>query len=162
MVLQLASSPLASRPSQTTATSTSNSSPSSSNPASTTTASSILQLSFFGISKGKRQHHSSHQRRRQRTTSSSNLLHSFKPDQTHKKTLTTFTEQWRWAVFKTMVRLAAFSSALYPILIVPTLRTNGLEDGFGRGSQYLTIVGLLVTMICFGLSIVGDMLNKPA
>ncbi|KAG0274162.1 hypothetical protein BGZ95_010044 [Linnemannia exigua] len=64
-------------------------------------------------------------------------------------------------VLKTMVRLAAFSSALFPILIVPTLKTKGLKNGFGGGTQYLTIVGLLVTMICIGLGIVGDVFNKP-
>ncbi|KAF9549343.1 hypothetical protein EC957_004257 [Mortierella hygrophila] len=64
-------------------------------------------------------------------------------------------------IVKTIVRLAGFCSALYPILIVPTLRTKGLKDGFGGGTQYLTIVGLLVTMVCIGLGIAGDAFKQP-
>ncbi|KAK3825758.1 MAG: hypothetical protein J3Q66DRAFT_436773 [Benniella sp.] len=65
-----------------------------------------------------------------------------------------------WA--RTAVRFAGVASGLFTILIVPTIKVEGLNNGFGRGTQYLTIMSVLLSMICLSLGVAGDMLRIPS
>ncbi|KFH68603.1 hypothetical protein MVEG_05413 [Podila verticillata NRRL 6337] len=62
---------------------------------------------------------------------------------------------------KRLLRLISLTSVVFVILYAPTLKTQGVNHGFGGGTQYLTIVGLITTWICMALGLAVDILQWP-
>lgn len=63
---------------------------------------------------------------------------------------------------RTAFRLAGVASGLSAIIIVPAIKVGGMNNGFGRGTQYLTIMSLLLTMVCLLLGVTSDVLKMPS
>ncbi|KAI7831104.1 FAR-17a/AIG1-like protein-domain-containing protein [Gamsiella multidivaricata] len=62
---------------------------------------------------------------------------------------------------RTLFRIMGVVSGISTLLIVPTLKSQEFGSSFGRGSQFLTVLGLFLTMVCLSLGAASDLLKMP-
>ncbi|KAG0202658.1 hypothetical protein BGX28_004885 [Mortierella sp. GBA30] len=65
------------------------------------------------------------------------------------------------AWMKPAFRITSLTSTISTMLILPTLKSEGLKTGFGRGTQYLTILSLILSIVCLSVGTVEDLFKRP-
>ncbi|KAI8603030.1 FAR-17a/AIG1-like protein-domain-containing protein [Dissophora ornata] len=162
MVLQLSTSPFAARATSSKLSGSSSASPASPSSTASSASSPFARFSFFSNRAAGHQYTLNkrstkvHQRFSSSTAATTAINAMAKKGDRQYKIEQQSKDMWA----RTLFRLVGLLSGVSTLLIVPFFRAPGYSNGFGRGTQFLTIVSLILTMLCLGLGIVGDLLKQ--